>query len=588
MNSRPAAVLACLLTLSLAACGGGDDSPKTAEGKDGKPPIGAAEDFKVKKSLVSKGASAGDASAVEDYVPEGELVADSGFRPERDGFGFENYGNDVEPQNLGPPQVQDLFGDQVCLVGSGAECQLIPAAQEWMENQNEGMAGGHCQGFSVTALRMYNELIAPSDYGARVPAALEIVGNVDLQASIAEHFTYQFLPPIVEGRVKGAPSEVLQQLVDALNTGEELYTLGVYKPDLSGGHAITPFAVEDKGDGEYAILVYDNNFPGTTRAVQVNTNDETWNYVSGTNPDDLGQVYEGSAETETLELDPTLPVEEEYSPCPFCGGGSTEADAEKGSVLEKSERYMEITLGGDPRNHPHLVFTDDDGRRTGVVDGKFLQEIPEVEVVKTFATRNWEGAPEPRFRFPEGKEYTITVDGTDLEKPTTTNVDLVGNGLFIEIEEIKLAPGQKDEMALPGGYGITYQSNGTDEMAPNLYAGLEEDGAAYNFAASAVGVKQGSTLSLLVEQEEKVVILDSTGAEGVLDGDGVFILQLTKLDSKGRISQWQAGEVLLNGAKEEKAAFEYGTSPRRGKPLPIVILDKDAEEKDVIEAKPEP
>ena len=35
----------------------------------------------------------------------------------------------------------------------------------------------------------------------------DIVGNIALQATIAEDFIYQFLPPIVEARVKGTPSE---------------------------------------------------------------------------------------------------------------------------------------------------------------------------------------------------------------------------------------------------------------------------------------------------------------------------------------------------------------------------------------------
>jgi hypothetical protein len=585
LRRRLVALLASSL-LVLAGCGGDDDAPERAEGGKGKPPIGEPDRFAVKQSLIAKGASAGDAESVEDYVPEGEVVADSGFRPAVDGFAFENYGNDVEPQNLTPAEVEGLFGEQVCLSGTGAECQLIPPAQEWMENQNEGMAGGHCQGFSVAALRFYYELMDQEDYGASETARLEIVDNPALQSSIAQHFTYQFLPPIVDARVKGTPSEIVATLSDALNSGEELYTLGVYKPDLTGGHAITPFAVEDKGDGQVAILVYDNNFPGTTRAVEVDTNEETWSYVSGTNPDDLGQVYEGNAETQTLELDPTLPVEEEYSPCPFCAGDAVVDESGKQSVLPEDERYTEITLGGDPRNHPHLVFTDDEGRRTGIVGDRFLREIPEVEVVKTYAVRNWEGAPEPRYRIPEGASYTISVDGTNLEKPTTTSVDLVTNGLFIEIDEIKLAPGQKDEMALPEGYGITYQSNGKDEIAPNLYAGLVEGDVAYNFAGSAVGVKAGSTLSLLVEQDEKVVILDSTGSEGVLGGKGIFILQLTKADASGRISQWQAADVRLNGAREEKAAFEYSESPTRGKPLPIVILDKAANVKRVVKAKP--
>lgn len=569
-----ALLLACTLSLTAVGClGGDDDKDKSA-------------DFEVKSSLLGKGDSASSGGEVENYVPEGELVADSGFRPEVDGFAFENYGNDVGPENLGPAQMEELFGDQVCLSGTGDECELVPAAKEWMENQNEGMAGGHCQGFSVTALRMWNEDIDQEDYGADVTSELEIVGNVDLQESIAEHFVYQFLPPIVEQRVKGTPSEVLERLMEALESGDELYTLGVYQPDLSGGHAITPYAVEDKGEGKYAILVYDNNFPGTTRAVEVDTNEETWSYVSGTNPDDLGQVYEGSAETQTLELDPTKPGDE-VQPCPFCEGDAAAEGESKGSVLPEADQYTEITLGGDPRNHPHLVFSDDKGRRTGVVGGKMLQEIPDVEVVKTYATQNWEGAPEPRYRLPEGADYTISVDGSDLDKPATTNIDLVGNGLVIEIDDIKLAPGQKDEMALPGGYGITYQTNSKEEIAPNLFAGLVEDDAAYNFAASAVGIKKGSTLSLLVEQEEKVVILDSTGSEGVLDGKGVFILQLTKADAEGNIAQWQNHDVKLDGSKEEKVGFEYDESPTPGKPLPLVLLDKDSEPTDVIEAKPQ-
>ncbi len=199
--------------------------------------------------------------------------------------------------------------------------------------------------------------------------------------------------------------------------------------------------------------------------------------------------------------------------CPFCGstGGSS---AGKTSLLPADERYTEITLQGDPRNHPHLVFEDDQGRRTGIVDGTMLHEIPDVEVVKTYAVDNSDSAPEPRFRLPQGADYTITVDGSDLTKTAKPKINLVGNGLVVDVEDVKIAPGQKDAMALPGGYGITYQTNAKDGIAPNFYAGLVQGDAAYNFAASAVGVKKGSTISLLVEQKDKVVILDSTGSEG--------------------------------------------------------------------------
>lgn len=586
-SRRLALPVLCVVALALAGCGGGgdDDTPRTVAGKDGKPPIGASEGFAKKSSLVKGDSSAGDGG--EDYVPEGELIADSGFRPTADGFSFENYGNDVGPENLTAEEVQNLFGDTVCLSGSGetGDCRLTPAAQTWMENQNEGMSGGHCQGFSVSALRFFNENLDPTDFGADTVPDLPIVDNVELQEQIAEAFTYQFLPPIVERRVKGTPSQVLERLGEALQSGDELYTLGIYKPDLTGGHAITPFAIEDKGDGQAAILVYDNNFPGVTRAVEVDTNEDTWRYVGGTNPDNVGEVYEGDAETQTLELDPTLPVEEEYSPCPFCDGEDASEDG-KSSLLPKDERFTEITLNGDPRNHPHLVFEDERGRRTGIVNGKLLREIPDVEVVRALGVRNWEVAPEPRFRLPEGAEYEITVDGSKLSKPTKASINLVGNGLVVDVEEISMEPGQKDGMALPGGYGITYGSTSKRAEAPNIFAALERDDKALNFAASAVGVKPGSAISLLVDQEEDVVILDSTGSEPETEGvDAQYIVQLTQADAKGRTAQWQR-TLSLDGEAEEKVGFEYSDSPTRGKPLPLIKLDGDAEIIGTLSAKP--
>jgi hypothetical protein len=470
--------------------------------------------------------------------------------------------------------MQNLFGSAVCLPGtSGKDCRLTPAADKWMENQNEGMAGGHCEGFSITALRMRDKTLSPTTFGAPQTIDLPIVNNIPLQSTIAENFVYQFLPSVVKGRIGGSPTRVLQKLADALNDGKELYTLGIYKADYSGGHAITPFAIEDKGKGKYAILVYDNNFPGALRAVQVDTNRDSWSYVSGINPQDSNEVYKGNARTQTLELDPTKPGEGQQ-PCPFCkAAASGTSTTNKGETLPADDRYTEITLQGNPDNHPHLIFQDDQGRRTGIVDGRMLTEIPDVQVIKTYAIDNWNGAPEPRFRLPEGANYDITVDGSDLKHTAKPKINLVGNGLVIDVEDIKVAPGQQDHMALPGGYGITYLTNAKDGIAPNFYAGLVQDGEAYNFSASAVGLKPGSTMSLLVEQKDKVVILDSTGSKGLKGGDPAFIMQLVKVGAEGKPELWQKF-LSLDGDKEEKAAFEYSKSVHDGKPLPIFLINK--------------
>ena len=80
---------------------------------------------------------------------------------------------------------------------------------------------------------------------------------------------------------------VVTALIDGLSEGSVPYTLNLRWPTEGGGsegHQITPYAVYDKGDGVYDIAVYDNNFPFKERAVEVDTNTNTWAYEVLINP----------------------------------------------------------------------------------------------------------------------------------------------------------------------------------------------------------------------------------------------------------------------------------------------------------------
>ncbi len=80
----------------------------------------------------------------------------------------------------------------------------------------------------------------------------------------------------------------------------EWWALGIYKRDFSGGHAITPYAVEDQGNGLYHVFVYDNNYPNETRIMEINRDDETWSYEASTNPDVEADLYEGDIDTPNI------------------------------------------------------------------------------------------------------------------------------------------------------------------------------------------------------------------------------------------------------------------------------------------------
>lgn len=554
-------VTCCAAVLVLAACSDGEETgaPEEApeEALDGGSAVAPEVAERVENALPLAGAG-GEEGEGENYEVTGTLVADSGFRPTVDGFSFPNYGNEEDPQNLTPANVEALFGEQVCVAGTGADCVLTPAGQHWMESNNEIMNGGHCMGFSVASLRMFADTLDPEAFGAKIPNELPFE-NPDLQATLAESFVYQSIPQIIDETFYGTPAETVEAAIEVLNAGEEYYTLGFYKRDGSGGHAVTPIAVEDKGDGQYAILVYDNNYPNTLRAFDIDTNANTFSYNGSPNPDIAEDLYEGDETTTPLELIPTL-IGEQIQPCPFCDGDLLEegADESLGSVLPAEEQYAEVTLVGDIQNHPHLVFTDDQDRQTGIIDGKLVEDIPGVKIVRQYAQDPSGGVPEPRFQIPIGQDVIITIDGSHLESTAEgVSVSYTGDGKVLEIEDITIAPGQQDSMYVTAeDYIVVYETNNEDGVAPSFFAGVDEQDASYTLGATVVGVAPGSLLGLAILQEEGQVLFDMSDATASEGDEAIAILAVSKLDESGEHT-WIDDSIAIDTSAQEDVYLNY-------------------------------
>lgn len=564
-----ALVALAVAAIAAAGCGGG--------GRDTIEPAPAVE----RQPSLLGGGEPQDTSAgeVESYEPTGEIVADSGFRPWADGFGFENYGNDAGPQNMTPAEVEDLFGSQVCASGTGADCELIPTAQEWMEIENERMGGGHCMGFSVTANQFWAEVRDVADYGADQPIDLPVQGNTDLQALIAENWTYQDLPSVQEEQVTGTPTEILDVLIDSLNDEEgELYTVAIFKRDGTAGHAVTPFAIEDHDDGTYSILVYDNNFPGVVRAIAVDANEDTWSYIGGPDPSDTDQLYEGDADTESLSLFPTSPGDE-LQPCFFCSGeGVDPDDPSTGSVPAAAERYAQISLTGSPSNHGHLILRDDKGRVTGFVGDRIVNKIPGVRIQRTITSQNWREAPEPTYLVPASAAVSVTIDGSGLEKPDKEQLTLIGPGLYAQVDDIDVRPGAKNVIEFEGGgTGFIFHTDPRFDQTPILTSAIEENGKFYVFGAAALGIKGGSTLTMYFETDTGNFALDTEGTKGNIEKTGyaLYVLSFVRVTDKGD-STWTSDELLIRSG--ELALVDYRKAPARNKPLQIYTATPDGEE----------
>ena len=278
-----------------------------------------------------------------------KVIASSGFSPSRNGFSFANYGSGYT--NLSPGGMQQLFGDGVCASGSSAKgCVLTPVAQRYLEDANRTMGGGHCFGLSALSLLLFRNQFPPL---AKTPINhLKLKGNKQLQQAIAYTFQWQTLPALKTASVHGTPSDVLHFLINTLGRrGAQLYTMAIFRPGFQGGHAITPYAVDSLGGGQYDVLVYDNNWPGQARRVHFDTNADTWSYVAATSPSVPDSVYSGDAQTNTLYLLPTTPGLGVHF-CPFCA-----------EAVGRPNAYNELELQGNPENHAPAIDPRSAGTR---------------------------------------------------------------------------------------------------------------------------------------------------------------------------------------------------------------------------------
>ncbi len=454
------------------------------------------------------------------------VAAAPNFAVKVDGFSFENYGNDKPYQNLTPAEVRRMFGDKACASLEGETCILTPSATQWMQQVNKDMGGGHCEGMAVLSLLLYLQKEKPNDFGGDIPFSLTIDSNDKLQHEIAYWWATQAVEPVRSAEIKKTPNEIVDLLTASFKAGgSETYTIGITKRDGSGGHAITPWAIEDRGGGKFWILVYDNNWPGINRAVEVDHEKNTWVYEASTNPNEPADTYEGDAETLSLTLAPTSKRFGTLT-CPFCDNTGTADTSHAGlaKLIQNSQQYNQIWLDGAGK----LLITDAQGRHYGYVNGKLVKEIPNVRSFTLRGSDLWKNDEPPIFLVPVGMAFTLTVDGTGLKQATTTDVVMIGPGYDLGVEGVKLEPGQQDTLTFsPDGTKLAYKT--TSNESPNIVLGLEAKGADYAFDIKGVDLDGGGIINVALDKAKGQLSLNTTGNKTT----GTYSLIMDRIDQKG-------------------------------------------------------
>ena len=488
----------------------------------------------------------------------------TGFNPADNGFSYSNYGDvGVTPAgetfpviNLTSVEMRRLFGDGVCAATPQGDntCVLSPPAQQWMDQNNASMSGGHCEGFAVLSQMIYGGQVDPSQFGAARTADLKIQGNDPLQRELAYWWTTQ--GPTWNTQQVLAPKDAVDFLsAQYAKDSKNLYRIGIMKEDKTGGHAITAYGVQDQGNGVTWIMVYDNNYPGQERHITVDTNANTWEYEASINPSVQPDLYKGSA-TNPLLIAADQPRLQTF-PCPFCSG-STTSRKPGSSVAAPAQQYNEIWTEG----YVNIELADEKGRKIGYDEkGNFVNEIPEANLQPVLAGPLSEVPPV--LDMPTGLGFTTSIYGDTKAADEPASVVMIGQGFYIGIDNLKMAPEQLDQLTFDGaGDFMTYTTDAQE--TPDIIVGIEKPAADFELDLKATKVSKGTDVHVLFDQKEDTFAFQTTS-----DAPADFTISITRIDTNGKEETFDTGSTPITIEPGKLMYFYFGKWSGQGSNLEV-------------------
>ena len=271
--------------------------------------------------------------------------------------------------------------------------------------------------------------------------------------------------------------------------------MGLFQPEFKGGHAITPYAIEDLGDGKVAVLVYDNNYPKLERRLEIDRNANTWQYTGSTNPSVTVSEYVGDADSKTLTLTPTPPRLQQQE-CEFCGNAESESVSSSSEEIvakgkaSSATKFNQIFLEGDA----NLLIVNGSSK-IGYENGKFVNAFPGASFIPMKSVDTWENDLEPIYNIPVGTPFTMTLQSSrETKGKETTDVVMIGSGYDVGLSGIKVLAGQKDSIQF-GASGRDLSYTPSNPEAPNILFGISTAKDDYEFELDSVEIDAGGTLS---------------------------------------------------------------------------------------------
>lgn len=470
----------------------------------------------------------------------GKAVADSGFRPRPNGFGFENWSGDRYPiSNLTADDAAALFGDRVCARFQGDSCEPTAAAKLWVAEMNRMMQGGRCEGMAALSAAFHVKEEAVGDYGAKQPFELQ-PKDADFMRTISAYFVTQALEPVQSGTAETRTwslQRIVETLISSLSARKDYYTLGIYGAE--GGHAVTPYMVEDRGAGVFRIFVYDNNYPGAEKFIDIDTVRDRWTYAAAAlNPSEDATPWEGGAGMMDL-----TPLSLRYEPleCPFCGDHVAPARPQ-GKAPEHTPRKPSIA------SSDYVIFAPNrcsEIRATRKKDGKQVtgQKSGAASGIGGASMVALRGARGCVIRLPKDERYDVALvsDGRPSHRPTT-ELTVFSPGNVYAVSNVAMVPGKEQRFSFDDDR-ISYLAGGAQQPTMRIAGDRAGRNTIYEVTGFTLG--DGRTFGATEDDSGRVTFHDDDpnldvcdiSAE-VIDADGSETIDLADIDlgDNGQVS----------------------------------------------------
>ncbi|MCX6019685.1 MAG: hypothetical protein NTZ50_14515, partial [Chloroflexi bacterium] len=412
------------------------------------------------------------------------------FALQRDALTFRNYGSGFPEGDMSIDDLRKLFGDGVCARFVGVRCIPTPAAQLWLDMVTDYMRAGHCAGFTVMSSRFWLNNLQSSAFANGAAKPFDLPQNVPVMKQIARDWSLQVLPELTRAAIRGTPRQIVAEMLRRSRNGDaRMVDLGIFKRG-GGGHSLLAYGVQEMGGQKFHIQVYDNNWPGKPLYVEVDARADTWRYSLGaSNPSTDPQAWEGDAFTQSLMF---VPIDSYFAKmnCPFCPPQSNAAAAGEVGVAV-SGRNLSVQIA------------DGQGRRSGLVEGRYVAEIPGSHVVPLRDALYQDQAP--LVMLPATTTVSILLEPQPGVLDASGNVHVTGSGYALAIEGLMAQKLNSSRMSIvASGAGVVL----TPAIGSRLTVKVttEHDGVATLATVAQMNTSAGGSIVVGMDKEGQLQV----------------------------------------------------------------------------------